>query len=180
MLDVSPARRPRRILPAFAAPGENLGEDIAKGRTKACRTLFLGGEIREVEAGEINTRTAFGVLHGASRISFVSAGWNAVGVESILIVNLPLFFVAEDVVRFLDFLEFFFRLLIARVDIRMVLPGKPTVGFSDLVRLGGAIDSQIAVIILLLDSRRHAHSPLVKLPRHAADCDSSFSVEGGC
>ena len=65
-----------------------------------------------------------------------------------LVIHLPLFGVGEDVVRFLDLLEFFLRRFVARIKVRMIFPGKLPVGLADFLLRRLAGDSEQFVIIL--------------------------------
>jgi hypothetical protein len=69
-------------------------------------------------------------------------GIDLVGIKAELVVYLALFVVAQDVVGFGDFLELFFRLLVAGVHIRVIFARKFAEGLADLVRIGRFLDSE--------------------------------------
>ena len=54
------------------------------------------------------------------------------------VVGPPLLGVLQDVVGLLDLLELLLGGLVARIDVRMELPGKPPVGLLD-IGLGGPL-----------------------------------------
>lgn len=79
------------------------------------------------------------------------------------VVALPLLLIAQDFVRFVDFLEFFlggFLLMVASLKIWMVLTGKLSVGFLQLVVGGGTFDPQHFVIITF---RRGSHADSLEM-----------------
>ncbi len=61
-------------------------------------------------------------------------GRNVVRVKPVLVVDLALLLVAQNVVRFLYFLEALLCRLVARIQIRMILSRKLPVRFADLIR----------------------------------------------
>ena len=67
--------------------------------------------------------------------------------EAKLIVMAAFFLVAEHVVGFLHFLETRLGLLVARIAVRVILPGQLAVGPADLLLLGSLGNSQDFIII---------------------------------
>src|SRR5207249_11595367 len=51
-----------------------------------------------------------------------SARRKVFAVETVLVVHLPLLGIGEDVVGFLQLLEFFFRRFVSRVQVRVIFP----------------------------------------------------------
>jgi len=73
----------------------------------------------------------------------------AVRVESKLVVSLALLGIGENVVRFLNLLEFFFRGLVTGIEVGMILARQAAVGLANILLAGLARDSQKVVVILL-------------------------------
>ena len=69
-------------------------------------------------------------------------------VEADLVVHLPLFRVAQDVIGFLDVLEAVFGGLVSGIQIRMVLPGELPVSLPDFVFRSGRGNTQGFVVIV--------------------------------
>ena len=150
VFEVRAALRCRRFL-AVAALSEKLGEQVlesaarfrgrprASGRPRAAR-LGLGKIIGEIESRESHSRSLI-LLAPAGRES-------AVGIESLLIVHLPLLRLTQDVVRFLQLLEAVFGGLVAGIEIRMILARQAPVRFPNLILRRLSIDLQGVVIIL--------------------------------
>src|SRR5690606_15984755 len=69
-------------------------------------------------------------------------------VLAVLVVLLALFRIRQDVVRRVDLLEPRFRRLVARVHVRVILPGKPAVGGADLLVARVALDAENLVVVL--------------------------------
>ena len=89
------------------------------------------------------------------RISFGRSWIYVVGVETDLIVDLPLLGIAEHVVRFRDRLELLLRRFISGVDVRVILPRQLAKSFADVLGGGGFLYAQQLVIIFF---GRRCHS----------------------
>ena len=83
-----------------------------------------------------------GECAGAGRTGTVTAGRKVVRIESVLVVNLALFLVAQDFVGFRELLEFLFRAFVPGIDVRVMLARQMAVGLADLLRLGVAADAE--------------------------------------
>ncbi len=70
-------------------------------------------------------------------------------VRTELVIQLALFRVFEDFVGFVDFLEFVFRLLVARIKVRMVLTGQLFVSLGNFLGPGPALHTQKLVIVFI-------------------------------
>jgi hypothetical protein len=151
----------RRLLAARLI--EHAGEDVAEtapaatgsarsGLSLCSRAAF---EVRKVEALEIEgnflrSGTGTRATIAASRCRFGLRRIDLVGVEAELVVDLALFVVAQDVVGLGDLLELLFRLLVAGVHVRVIFARKFAEGLADLLRSGRLLDSENAVVVLVL------------------------------
>ncbi len=86
----------------------------------------------KVETAEAHVR-AVGTLVGARSASGTAraARRNVVGIETVLVVDLALFRVAQNVVGFLNRLEAFFGGLVAWIQVGMVLARQTPVSLAD-------------------------------------------------
>src|SRR6202043_3084384 len=84
----------------------------------------------------------------AGLLLFRRSGRSALGIEAELIVHLPLLGVGENVVGFLNLLEFLFGGFIAGIQVRMIFAGKLSIGLANLFLSGLARPTQQFVIIL--------------------------------
>src|SRR4029077_15651664 len=106
---------------------------------------------------------------------FRRSGRSALGVEAKLIVHLPLFGVGENVVGFLNLLEFLFSGFIAGIQVRMIFAGKLSIGLANLFLSGLARHAQQFVIILfgccrhICDSRAKTKRPSKAWPSAYSD-----------
>lgn len=66
-----------------------------------------------------------------------------------LVVELPFFRIFQHFVGFVDFLKFFFGLLVAGVEVRVVFAGQLFVGPGNVLGLGSPLYAQKFVIILV-------------------------------
>src|SRR5271169_5309755 len=96
---------------ATAPPAEKLAEQIAE----ACAAALLPAKIEPAKI-EID------VFPASFRPRAIIAGRNIVAVEAILVVHLPFLCIRQNVVGFLYLFEFFFRGLVAGIEVGMVLP----------------------------------------------------------
>jgi len=126
---------------------------------------------RDATASARLPRRAPRLAAAAAGKSIASAGrgfcrcWiNLVGVVPQRIVDLALFLIAQDVIGFRNFLEFFFRLLIPGIDIGVVLARKLPEGFSDVVRSCRLLDSKKDVIIFCRCSCHVCSGPIPNMP----------------
>src|SRR5258708_1396362 len=76
------------------------------------------------------------------------ARWKVVAVEAVLVVHLPLFGIGEDIVGFLQLLEFFFRGFVAWIQIRVILPRQLAKRRTDILGARLPRHSQQFVIVL--------------------------------
>ena len=83
-------------------------------------------------------------------------------VEAVLVVHLPLLRVGEHVVGFLDLFEFFFRSLVARIQVGVVFARQLAKRRADILHAGLAWHSQKFVIVLF-GCRRHACACLARI-----------------
>src|SRR5262249_44601075 len=107
---------------SFAAPhtahSSHAAEEGLKEITECSATALLSPaeEVFNVDAALESTASSTPV-----------GRWSEIGsvlpVGSKLIVFLTLLLVAEDLVGFLDFFEFFFCLFVVRIEVRMILAG---------------------------------------------------------
>lgn len=101
--------------------------------------------ITHVEAAKasLTAETAKAALSEAA-----AAGSLREGIVSELIILRSLVRIGENVVGFIDFLEFFFRgFWIVFIQIRMVLACQPAICFFDLIVCGAFIDAQHVIVI---------------------------------
>src|SRR5579863_5086986 len=92
--------------------------------------------------------------------SFLPLGWSTelgagLPIRPQLVVTLPLLGIGQDFIGLLDLFEFGLRVLVSRIQIRMVLPGQASMGFANCLRRRGARDFQDRVIVLVC--HRHDH-----------------------
>lgn len=122
----------RAIAPSASAAGEHV-EDVA--HVEAAKAT-LTAETAKASLSE--TAVARAAAAGRLRESIVSE----------LVVLGSLIRIGEDVVGFIDFLEFFFRRFwIVFIQIRMVLACQPAICFLDLIVCGAFIDAQHVIVI---------------------------------
>src|SRR5581483_7799157 len=163
-----------RAFGLHAATIEDAGEDVAEPARPAARsarasasasTLEQVGEVEtaEVEAAALSAasarasgvaaakpaRTGAAGLSATARVRFGRCRINVVAVEAELIVNPALLGIAEDVVRFRDLLELFFRGLVAGIDVGVILARQLAKRLADVLRAGGLFDAERAVIVFL-------------------------------
>ena len=121
-----------------AASAKKLAEEIAETRSAGARTTA------EIKATKIEIHSGLTRALPSSRIA---ARRQVVAVEAILVVHLPLLRVREDVVGFLDFLEFFFGSFIAGIQVRVILARQLAERRANILQAGLARHSQHFVII---------------------------------
>src|SRR5271169_4515427 len=102
-----------RFFAAAAPTAKKLAEEVAE----TCIAALRARATAKIKAAKIEI-DAFSVL---LRRASGPAGRNIVAVKAVLIVHLPLFCVGENVVGFLQLLEFFFGGFITGIQVRMVL-----------------------------------------------------------
>src|SRR5260370_1957776 len=106
----------RRFHPgASASTAEKLAEEIAKARSAARRARAAA----KIKSPKIKVDAGLSVARARSSRP---ARWKVVAVEAVLVVHLPLFGIGEDIVGFLQLLEFFFRGFVPWIHIREILP----------------------------------------------------------
>src|ERR1700730_17118796 len=93
---------------ASASTAEKLAEEIAEARSAAPRARAAA----KIKSPTIKVDAGLSVARARSTRP---ARGKVVAVEAVLVVHLPLFGIGEDVVGFLQLLEFFFRGFIARI-----------------------------------------------------------------
>ena len=106
--------------------------------------------ITHVEAAKatLTAETAKASLSEAAVARAAAARRLCEGIVSKLVVLGSLVCIGEDVVGFIDFLEFFFRgFWIVFIQIRMVLACQPAICFLDLIVCGAFIDAQHVIVI---------------------------------
>ncbi len=131
-----------------AVAAEELAEDVAKSPSSAASLRAGPGTMVDV-IGKIETAETHAGLTGRRTTlpGAWAAGRDVVGIEAVLIVNLALLRFAQDIVRFLHFLETLLSGFVARVQIGMVFARQLAVRFADLVFFGAARHAQRFVII---------------------------------
>jgi hypothetical protein len=93
-------------------------------------------------------------------VAAVPRSWHAAGpgsLEAELIVHLPFFCVGENVVGFLDLLEFFFGGFVAGIQVRMIFARKLPIGRPDFLLRRLARDAE-EVVVILFCGRGHRKS----------------------
>jgi len=128
---------PHRSLGCGPAASEKLAEEVAEAGAPAAA---------EIEPAEIELHARAGVFHGPRSL--------AVGVEAELVVRLPLLRIRQDVIRFLDLLEFFLGGFISGIQVGVILARQFPVGLANVLLRGFARNSQKLVEVLLA-GRRH-------------------------
>src|SRR5207249_2488876 len=83
------------------------------------------------------TAEASGAKSAAACVSLSRRRIDVVRVVAELVVDLAFLRIAEDVVRFRDLLEFFFRCLVAGIDVGMVFARQLAKSLTNLVGGGG-------------------------------------------
>jgi hypothetical protein len=135
------------VLPRFGVLGRRtraLTEDVVQDVGEAATLTPPGAKRAEVERAVVGAVEALcaAALEAAAllpaleltRASRVEPRLQPLVAE--LVVELPLLGVAEDVVRIGDVLELLLRLLVPRIDVRVMLPGQLAVRLPDVVRAG--------------------------------------------
>src|SRR5580692_7141860 len=122
------ARLVFRFLAAAAPAAEKLAEEIAETRVAA----LCSRAAAKIKAVEIEIDTFPVLLPSSPR----TAGRNVVAVEAVLVVHLAFFRVGEDVVGFLQLLEFFLAGFIAGVEIGMVFAREFAESRANIFRVG--------------------------------------------
>src|SRR5258707_1548194 len=129
---------------ATAPAAEELAEEIAEAGSAAGRA----GATAKIKSAEIKVDVLL------SAVAARSTRREVVAVEAVLVVHLPFLGVGEDVVGFLQLLEFFFRGFIARIQIRMIFPRQLAKRRTNILGARLPRHSQQFVIILFC-CRRH-------------------------
>ncbi len=125
--------------PAFEHIGEVESSKIKVNATCASRSCSLRAR-KSVEA-------AGSRLSAPARISLSRRRIDVVGIKPELIVNLALLGIAQDVVSFGDSLKLLLRTLVAGIDVRMVFARQFAKRLADVVRRGGLLHAEGAVIV---------------------------------
>src|SRR2546429_2086280 len=137
-----------RLAPrASASTAKKLAEEIAEARSAARRARATA----KIKSAKIKVDV---LLLAVAVCSTRPARWKVVTVEPVLVVHLPLLGIGENIVGFLQLLEFFFRGFVAGVQIRVILPRQLAKRRTDISGVGLARHSQQFVIILFC-CRRH-------------------------
>src|SRR5579863_3627633 len=114
---------------AAASPAS---EKLAKEIAEAASAALCSGAAAKVKASEIEIN--------AFAIGFVSAAGtarrNVVAVKAVLVVHLAFFGVGEDVVGFLQLLEFFFGGFVAGIQVGMIFAGELAESRANVFRGG--------------------------------------------
>ena len=144
----SALRRLRALLPATA---KKLAENIAEAALRLLRRLppksCSAGAAPAAFVNSLKSNPPKPMPPGsAARLTRVRR--NVVRVKPKLVVYLALFLIAQDVVRFLNFLEALLGGLIARVQIRVILSRKPPIRLTDIIRICALRHRKCFVIIL--------------------------------
>jgi hypothetical protein len=113
---------------ATAATTEKLAEEIAETRAAALRARAAA----KIKAAKIKIH-AFAVLLVSAP---GTAGRDVVAVKAVLVVHLAFFRVGENVVGFLQLLEFLFGGFVARIQVGMVLAREFAKSCADVLRAG--------------------------------------------
>src|SRR6202041_129479 len=115
--------------------------------------IHIAGRARlPATAGEATRKIARARLPAAASVGVRRSGIDVVGIKAKLIVNLPFFRIAEDVVRLGEGLELFFRRFVAGINVRMILARKFAESLPNVVGRGRLLYSKNAVIIFLCRS----------------------------
>src|SRR6266850_1100870 len=124
-----------------AAATEKLAEEI----TEACSAARCSRPAAEIESTEVKINIwRFAV---PSLTSSGSAGRNVVAVKAVLVVDLSLLRIGEHVVGFLQLLEFFFRGLVAGIQVRVILSRQLAKRRANILRRRFARHTQQFVIV---------------------------------
>ena len=159
---------------AAAAASEDAGKNILEPPTSPAGSFSAAGasafkEIGEVKAAEIDVALSAGRpatreasrkvagpgLSAAARIRVRGSRIDVVGIKPKLIVNLPLFRIAEDVIRLGKSLELFLGSFVARIYIRMILAGKLAKRLANVVDGRRLLYPKNAVIIFIFGLGGH-------------------------
>src|SRR5581483_8193346 len=157
---------------------EHAAEDVAEAAATragpaASRRTSAFEQVGKIETTEIERDALRATLGSASRktseptgagrtaasIGFGGRGIDVVRVEAELIVDLAFLGIAEDIVRLRDRFKLFFGGLIARIDVRVVLPRELAESFADLLLGGILFDAEGLVIIFFGGSRHTSYWP---------------------
>ncbi len=117
-----------RFFGSAAAAREKLAEEIAETRGAALRARAAA----EIKAAKIKIDAFAVLLRSASR----PAGRNVVAVKAVLVVHLTLLRIGEDVVGFLQLLEFFFGGFVAGIQVGMVFAREFAESSANVFRAG--------------------------------------------
>jgi len=131
-----------RLAPsASASTAKKLAEEIAEARSAARRARATA----KIKSAKIKVDV---LLLTVGVCSTGPARWKVVTVEPVLVVHLPLLGIGENIVGFLQLLEFFFRGFVARIQVRVVFPCQFAKRRTDILGARFARHSQQFVIIL--------------------------------
>ena len=135
----------QQLLLAIAV--EELTKNIFESAAASARVGFGFGSLkhlRKIETIEVHV----GMASASAAARRRAGGEPVVGIETHLVVHLPLLGITQDVIGFLDILEAVFGGFVSWIQIRMVLSGELPVSLADIVFRGGAGDAQGLVIIV--------------------------------
>src|SRR5882724_2231615 len=125
-----------------AAAAKKLAKEIAE--TCAAPSTSAAAATAEIEPVEIEIDVAVAAARSALAII---AGGNIFTVKTILIVHLTFFAVGQNVVGFLQLLEFFFGSFVARIEIGVVFACEFAESGANILRGGFARDTEKLVIV---------------------------------
>ena len=125
-------RRPR-------GAGEKLLEDAVHAGAAGSESGALSAA--EIEAAEIESCSRLALSAGLSKLVGVFPALSE------LVVFFAFFGVGKHLVRLVDFLEFLFGGLVARIYVRVVLAGQLAVSLLDVLVAGAAAESENVVIV---------------------------------
>ena len=94
-------------------------------------------------------------LSAAARVGLGRGRIDIVGIEPELVVDLPLFGIAEDVVGLGKRLKLFFSGFVARIDVRMILACQFAERLADLVGGSGLLYAENAVVVFVFGLGGH-------------------------
>src|SRR6516225_272369 len=152
-------RRPRSRPRASSC---SRGAASAESSHSACSSHSTEKHFKEIAEGAapLLAAAAEEIFHIDRTLEAAAApvGWRSkfsavLPVRTELVVLPPLIVVAENFVRFLNFLKLFFSLFVVRIQVRMVFAGKLAVCLFDFLFLRGARNTKDFIIIAKL----HCH-----------------------